>query len=374
MKQARLAELLQSFPSLHILVVGDFFLDKYLSLDPDLSEISLETGLEAYQVVEIRHSPGAAGTVAANLCAMDIQVSALGVIGQDGAGFDLRQGLLQRGVNIDGLIEQPNRFTPTYMKPMLRASGAEAPSRAVANEVRLVERELNRFDIKNRRPLPPDVETALILRLDHLLPQVNGVIIADQVQERNCGVVTDRVRAALAKFGQAHAATIFAADSRVRIGEFEQVIIKPNLPEAVAAVQALDGERLTRIENPGTGELTLAQVLDVARICGEVLFEKNRQPVFITLGANGMLVVTDAGFEHCPGLAVSGDIDIVGAGDSVMAGLVAGLCAGATSTEAASIGNLAASITIQQLGTTGTASREQLMGRFEAVQNHLTNR
>jgi bifunctional ADP-heptose synthase (sugar kinase/adenylyltransferase) len=367
MKRTRLAELLQTFPSLHILVVGDFFLDKYLSLDPALSETSLETGLEAYQVVEIRHSPGAAGTVVANLRAMDIRVSVLGVIGQDGAGFDLRQGLLQRGVNIDGLIERPDRFTPTYLKPMRRVAGAEASGQTVANEARLAERELNRLDIKNRRPLPPDVETALILRLDHLLPQVDGVIIADQVQERNCGAITDRVRAALARFGQAQPTTIFAADSRVRIGEFEQVIIKPNLPEALAAVLAIDGERLRGITDPGPGELTPAQTLDTARMCGEVLFEMNQQPVFITLGANGILAVTAAGMEHCPGIAVSGDIDIVGAGDSVMAGLVAGLCAGATANEAASIGNLAASITIQQLGTTGTASREQLARRFEAV-------
>ena len=61
--ESRFNELLQKFPSLHILVVGDFFLDKYLSIEPALSEISLETGLEAYQVVQIRHSPGAAGTV-----------------------------------------------------------------------------------------------------------------------------------------------------------------------------------------------------------------------------------------------------------------------------------------------------------------------
>jgi len=65
MNQARLTELLQKFPGLHILVVGDFFLDKYLSIEPSLSEISLETGLEAYQVVEIRHSPGAAGAAPA---------------------------------------------------------------------------------------------------------------------------------------------------------------------------------------------------------------------------------------------------------------------------------------------------------------------
>ena len=95
--ESRFNELLQKFSSLHILVVGDFFLDKYLSIEPALSEISLETGLEAYQVVEIRHSPGAAGTVVSNLRALEVQVAAVGVIGRDGQGFDLKQGLTKGG-------------------------------------------------------------------------------------------------------------------------------------------------------------------------------------------------------------------------------------------------------------------------------------
>lgn len=342
MKQARLNEILHRFPSLHILVVGDFFLDKYLSLDPALSEISLETGMEAYQVVEIRHSPGAAGTVVSNLRALEAAVSVVGVIGLDGEGFDLKLGLARRGVNLSGLLETAERFTPTYTKPMLRSTAPGGP-----------ERELSRLDIKNRRPLPAEWESAVIAQLERLVPEVDGVIIADQVQERNCGVITAGVRAALARLAQQYPAKIFAADSRVRIGEFAGIIIKPNLHEAKAA--------LAMGTNPEEEELA------VARTCGQALFERNQKPVFVTLGARGILAVTEAGATHVPGVPVSGEIDVVGAGDSVMAGLVASLCAGATIEEAAFIGNMAASITIQQLGTTGTASREQLRQRYEAM-------
>jgi sugar/nucleoside kinase (ribokinase family) len=65
---------------------------------------------------------------------------------------------------------------------------------------------------------------------------------------------------------------------------------------------------------------------------------------------------------------VSGEIDPVGAGDSTLAGITLGLCAGGTLTEAALIGNLAASITIKQIGTTGTASRDQVRSQFIAYQ------
>jgi hypothetical protein len=39
-------------------------------------------------------------------------------------------------------------------------------------------------------------------------------------------------------------------------------------------------------------------------------------------------------------------------------------CAGATEPEASQIGCLAAAVTIQQIGTTGTASREQIAACF----------
>ena len=74
----RLRALLDRFPTATVLVVGDFFLDKYLDLDPRLSEPSLETGLDAYQVVGVRTYPGAAGTVVNNLRALEVNVRVLG--------------------------------------------------------------------------------------------------------------------------------------------------------------------------------------------------------------------------------------------------------------------------------------------------------
>src|SRR5262249_41460253 len=80
MDRARLQSLLDAFPRHTVLVVGDFFLDKYLDIDAALSEPSLETGLEAYQVVGVRTYPGAAGTVANNLRALEVNVVALSVV------------------------------------------------------------------------------------------------------------------------------------------------------------------------------------------------------------------------------------------------------------------------------------------------------
>src|SRR5438445_7794264 len=124
---ARLDQVLDLIPLLTIGVLGDLFLDRYLDIDATLAEPSIETGLDAYQVVRVRAYPGAAGTVINNLVALGVQqVYALSIIGDDGEGYELLQALRQqRRVNVDGVHRLTGRRfrTPTYTKPMLNEDG-----------------------------------------------------------------------------------------------------------------------------------------------------------------------------------------------------------------------------------------------------------
>jgi rfaE bifunctional protein kinase chain/domain len=344
MNQARLEQLLARFPDLKLLVIGDYFLDKYFDLDRRLGEISLETGLEAYQATGVRCSPGAAGTVVNNLRALDVQVMAMGVIGDDGHGYELKAELVARDVDIEPLLVHSERFTPTYVKPML----CEPDGRI---------HELNRIDIKNRAPLPQSVQTQMIEQLGQLSTRLDGIVVADQVPEADCGVITERVRGALSDIARRYPHMVIAVDSRERIGLFENITLKPNAREAMLAV----GVQPSEAPRPEQIEAAAAS-----------LFGRTGHPVFVTMGAHGILVFTDQGAQHVPGIPVSGPLDIVGAGDSVMAGIIASLCAGATPSEAALVGNLVASITVQQLGTTGIASRPQVLERFREYASQLT--
>ena len=327
MTKSDLCSLLNKFQDLNILVIGDYFLDRYLTIDPDLAEISIETNLEARQITDIRNQPGAAGTITSNLSALGIgQIQALGIVGTDGQGYDLKQQLCATGVDVTHLIETPDRFTPTYTKPLNKKTGAE----------------MERLDIKNRTPLSTTLENQLIDQLQNLLPKVNGVIALDQVQEPNCGVLTDRVTTELARLAKIHTDTIFFADSRTRITDFKNVIVKPNHDEAIRA----------------TGKQDLKQ-------CARAFTQQTSKPVFITQGPNGILVATNDELTQIPGIKVPDPIDIVGAGDSVSASITSALSAGASLSHAAQIGVIASSITIQQIGTTGTASPEQIIERFQ---------
>ena len=326
----RLESLLSRFAGLSIMVVGDFFLDKYLVLDPALDEPSLETGLAARQVVARRCMPGAAGTVMANLHALGVgDLFAVGITGDDGEGYELRQGLAAMGIRLDGLVESPDRFTPTYIKPMNREPGGE--------------RESSRIDIQNRMPTPHDLEDRIIGFIEDMTPGVDGVAVLDQVGRRNTGVVTDRVRDAISDLGRNLPEKVILADSRERISEFRHVILKGNRDEMRGASE----DRRSGVMR-GEGVMRGAE-------------EETARPVYVTLGADGLLLIDGEDRRHVPGIRVPGPVDTVGAGDSVTAGIVASLAAGATPMEAGLVGNLSASVTVRQLGVTGTASPAQLV-------------
>lgn len=325
---------LTRLPNLHLGVVGDLFLDRYLDLNAGLTEPSIETGLDAYQVVGVRSYPGAAGTIINNLVALRVgKVSVLSVIGQDGEGYELRRELERRQVNLEYLLDAPDRFTPTYTKPMLQEPGRPA-------------RELNRLDIKNRTPLPKPLEARVLERLPPLIDKVDALLVLDQVSEPDCGVVTELVRARLGELGSAATDKLILADSRLRIGQFRNVSLKPNQAECRVAA---DG-----------GDVAVA----AQRLSGIA-----KRPVFCTCGEHGILLAQGASgvITQVPGYFVSGPIDPVGAGDSTSAGIACAIAAGATLTEAAAFGNLIASITIQQIGTTGTATPAQVRARWREV-------
>jgi len=337
MTRTRLGELTERFRSLRIAVLGDFFLDKYLDVDPRLAEVSIETGKTAHQVVGVRHSPGAAGTVVCNLAALGAgTLWAIGMTGDDGTGYELRSDLHALRCNTDHLHCDPQRVTPTYLKPR----DASDPS---------LSGEHSRYDTKNRVPTSPAMVGQILRSLESLVDEVDAVAVLDQVEEEDCGVVTQAVVEALAELAPRHPRVIFWADSRRRIRRFRRVIVKANQFEAAG------------LQNPPPGaEVGLE---DLARAAAEFRLQTGAPPL-VTCGPRGILV-TDPELWLGPGVRVAGPIDATGAGDSTTAGCLLALAAGANMPEAVLVGNLVASITIQQLATTGTARPDELLPRLE---------
>ena len=329
----RLAALTRRFRAVRVAVLGDFFLDKYLEVEPALAETSLETGRVAHQVVAVRHAPGAAGTVVNNLTALGAEnIEAIGFTGDDGEGWELRKDLAALGCGLTHLHVAAERVTPTYLKPRDRA--------------RLVlEGEHNRYDLKNRRPAPERIAQALLASLDAALPHVDALVVMDQVTEEGVGALTAPLIAALAARAPRFSEVVFWADSRGRIRRYRNVTVKVNQFELAGQGDPAPGARVS-------DEVIRAETEALAALVGA--------PVFATAGERGVRV-SGPNPVTVPSVAVAGPVDPTGAGDSFTAGAVLALAAGATRPESALVGNLVASVTVRQLATTGTACPADLI-------------
>jgi rfaE bifunctional protein kinase chain/domain len=339
MKAARFELLTRRYSDLSIAVVGDVCLDRYLEIDPTLSETSIETGLTVHNVVNVRSQPGAAGTILSNLIALGIgQLHAIGFCGRDGEGYELQRALsATKRIHLDGFIETPLRRTFTYTKPLVQEAG-QPP------------RELSRLDLKNWTPTPAEVERKLIGAIEEIGDRMDAIIVMDQVDVADTGVVTAGVRAALADLANRRPKLPILADCRRGLRDWPPFIFKMNRHE-LGTLLGRDLQEVSAVPDAA---------LDLAR--------RNRRPVFITLAEHGMIgadpggegIADDAVAHRTAALPIRGEIDVVGAGDSVSANLGAALAAGAEIAEAVTLANAAASLVIHQVGTTGVATVEEL--------------
>ena len=323
------------YAALRVVVVGDVCLDRYLEIDPARAEMSIETGLPVHNVVNVRAQPGGAGTILNNLVALGVgTILPVGFCGDDGEGYELRRGLsAMPGVRLDHFVTSADRRTFTYCKPLVIEVGRPPV-------------ELNRLDSKNWTPTPLTLEARLIDGLHAAADGADAVIVLEQVDRADTGVVTHGLLSALGALAKARPALPILADSRRGLSDWPGVSFKMNAAE----LAALLGRK-------GTPEF------DEIRSTASELATRHGRPVFVTLSEHG-IVGAEPGrpAEYVPALPLRGPIDIVGAGDAVTANLAAALAAGARLREALDLASVASSIVIHQLGTTGTASVAQLAG------------
>ena len=306
-----------------ITVLGDYCLDKYLYIEADRDEKSLETGLIAYQVTKKGLYPGAAGTVVNNLRSLKVQTLCVGVIGDDGEGYELLTALKKIGADTSLMLTDSERCTSTYTKPM-------------RGDV-----ELNRLDFKNFSPMSKSTEQKLIENIYSAVEKSDAVIVLDQFIEENCNTINSNIREEIAVIADKYPDLIIYADSRAYINLFKNIMVKCNNHEIAV----------------GRGLAPAA----------ESMYQKNGKPVFVTMGEDGSMVFDKDGGHKVPAIKVEGPIDICGAGDACTSGIVLGMALGASPEVAAMLGNIISSITIKQIGVTGTATQEQVIEVIEGL-------
>jgi len=315
--------------NIKVAVIGDFCLDAYWFVNESKSEISVETGLPTRPVQSQRYSLGGAGNVAHNLVAMGVsEVAAFGVIGKDPFGWEMLH--IMKGLKIDAVnmvTQKEDWQTHVYIKPYAH------------------DREQNRMDFGNFNKLGDNTASRLLQKLERTIPQVDVVIINQQVL---CGIHTPFLREGLVKIIKKYSAKIFLVDSRAYSDAFAGSYRKINDHEAarLCGIKRLPDELVLHAE---------------ARNAAHTLYERWGKPLFISRGSRGCLVCDNNEIQEVPGLQMLSRVDVVGAGDSMLAGIAAALAAGKDALKAATFGNFVAGVTIQKLFQTGTASPREIL-------------
>ncbi len=329
MNEQRMGEILDRIKNVTVAVYGDFCLDAYWMLDPQGSEVSVETGLQARAVAQHYYSLGGASNVVANLAALTPKaIHVIGVVGDDIYGRELTRQFDELGVDTTRLIVQDEQFdTVTFAKPYLE--GAE--------DARMD------FGFFNRRSTETD--DGLLAGIREALENADVLIANQQVPGSiaNASFI-ERANALFAEFPD----KIVLLDSRHYGDKFQHIVRKTNDIEA-AQLNGVDA---------GLGA---EPSLDQVKVFAEKLQRQFAKPVFLTRGAHGMLVADDKGLHEIPGLQLLTKLDPVGAGDTVTSALALCLGAGIPPVEAATFANLAAGVTVQKLLQTGTASGAEVL-------------
>ncbi len=339
---ARLEQILNNIKKLTLGVVGDFILDGYWYADMEKSQLSRETAIFPRPVVHETYSLGAAANVAWNLSALEVgAVLGFSVIGDDWRGNTLRSLLAKSNIQMDGILNQSDRQTPFYGKVILTALGRRSQEDA-------------RLDFINVQPISLEIEDALLCALEAELAKMDGLIIADY---QPAGVISTRVTAGLLKLALQQPKKPFVADSRERIGEFRQLILKPN--DAEAAQLFFPDRNIATIELFNLSQAAISHN------------QQTGQPIIITRGEQGCLVVADGECVTLPGVHVPAPVDPVGAGDAFLASFTAAISSGATPLEAACLANLSAAVTVTKIGITGTASPAEILAMFNVWESSL---
>ncbi len=320
-----LSSLVAKFSSKRILVVGDLMLDEFIW--GRVSRISPEAPVPVVSVNRESYYPGGAANVARNV--RELRSGAV-VVGRAGEDAHARQ--------LFGLLEAQGIDT----SPALR--DAAYPT-AVKTRVIARNQQVVRVDRESTEPLSAAQTDQVARLIDGALDRVDAVIVADYGKGLLSQPLADFICGATRGKGK-----ILTVDPHPRTSLIWRgaTAIKPNRAEAFLAA----GMQAAEPVDPPTRDGPLLEA-------GKRLLALWETPsLLITLGEQGMLLLSD-GREprHLPAAAKE-VFDVSGAGDTAIAVLTLGLAAGAAPEQAAELANHASGIVVGKLGTATVTAAE----------------
>jgi D-beta-D-heptose 7-phosphate kinase/D-beta-D-heptose 1-phosphate adenosyltransferase len=318
----RLLHLINRMRSSRVVVIGDIMLDRYLVGETD--RLSPEAPVPVVTLRERHAALGGAANVAANVVALGAQCLLVGAVGDDSDGASIRQELAVARLEDRHVLTLAGR--PTTSK-----------TRIIARSQQIV-----RIDDEVDTLLEGPDLNRMIAAAREALADADALLLEDY----NKGALTPELILAVMEIAKRRGIPIVVDPKYRQFFEYAgATVFKPNRRELESALGA-------------------AVDLQNGAALPEVLTRLKVDNLLVTLGSEGMVLVTKDGvLTQIPSIARQ-IYDVSGAGDTVTAWLGTALAAGASIREAAQLANYAAGVEVGKAGV-ATVSPEEVLAVHE---------
>jgi len=314
----RILHLLEKLKGRRVVVVGDVMLDRYLIGDTE--RLSPEAPVPVVTIRERRTALGGAANVAANVVAIGAKCQLVGIVGDDPEGRSLRQEMAAAQIDDRHVLTVSDRPTTSKTRVMARAQ-----------QVVRIDEEIDSL-IQG-----PELERLINMLVD-ALSDADALLIEDY----NKGALAPQLIAAALGGARRRGVPVVVDPKFRQFFEYAgATVFKPNRRELESAMGA-------------------AVDLQHRDALPEALNRLKVDNLLVTLGSDGMVLVTkDGKTTHIPSIARE-VYDVSGAGDTVTAWMGTALAAGASVMEGAILANYAAGVEVSKAGVATVSSDEVL--------------
>jgi D-beta-D-heptose 7-phosphate kinase/D-beta-D-heptose 1-phosphate adenosyltransferase len=310
---------LASWRPFSALVVGDFMLDQIVLGDAE--RLTGDAPVPILHVRETRQVAGGAANVCMNLAALHANVMAFGVVGDDPEGLWLTDSLRKAGIDCSAIVTDPSR--PTTVKRSL-----------VGRAQHRHPQKMFRVDQESTSALSDAIRARLLERFDAALEQADVVAIEDYDKGVCAGSLCQEIIERCRRAGKEVIVDPARLDDYARYRGATSVT--PNRTEA---------ERATGL--PTHDSADVAHNAELARALRDA---HEFETVVLTLDRHGALLLTPDGRAVAVPTLAREVYDVTGAGDMVLAALVAARANGVNWEDSVRFANAAAGLEVEVFG------------------------
>ena len=311
------------FKGKKLLVVGDVFLDRYVF--GVVERLNPEAPVPILHAKKEENATGGAGNTAKNAAMLGASVVCIGIVGNDDVGNSLKETAQKEGY-------EPEFITDGRMPTIVK-------KRYIVGSQQLL-----RVDHEEILEASPSVEQQIVEAIAKHADMIDGIIVSDYAK----GAVTQKVAEALLSIMKEKNIPLMVDVKPSRVGYFTgATYMSPNKKEAHEFLG------INMHDNGGKKAHELAEMISES-------FDTN---AYLTLSAEGMYVKEKGQVGvYVPSNYISHNevVDTSGCGDTAAVTILLAKLAGATSVEAAELGNAAGATVAKKTGAVGITVEELL--------------